>query len=82
MTEQVKEKTVFKLSDVDLANPVYRKGYPGRLRVCYPDTTNWARHMIVPHPNAKLELGAFYKAGSIKSIRGFLMESLNNRKAK
>lgn len=79
MTEEVKQKPIFKLPEADLQNPLYRKGYPGRLRVCYPDTTNWSRDMIVPHPNANLKLGAYFKAGSIKSIRGFLIEAMKEK---
>jgi len=72
MTE---EKKIFKLSDVELADPKLRKGYPGRLYTCYPTTENWNRDN--PHSNYKRDLTSYYKVGGMKAIRGDLMKVLN-----
>lgn len=80
MTEEVKEKAVFRLPAEELANPKYRKGYPGRLYVNYPNTENWRKDMIVPHPNYKVNLAAYYKSGGYNSIRGDMLNDLKRKR--
>ncbi len=75
MTEEVKqERTPFKLSDEELSNPKFRKGFPGRLYSPYPQS--WDKNAPYPHSNYKPELSSYYKAGRHIGIRDSLTAAL------
>lgn len=76
--EQVTEekiKPAFRLSDEELANPKFRKGYPGRLYRVYPKS--WDKEATTPHGNYKENLSSYYKAGRFLGLRGELMSAIN-----
>jgi hypothetical protein len=63
--EELKKKE-FKLSDEELSNPKYRKGWPGQL--VFPPGND--------HTNGMLS--GYYKAGRYVGVRGAHMQYLNN----
>jgi hypothetical protein len=75
VNEHYKEKPVFQLTPEELANPKFRKGYPGRKYRVYPKS--WNPDAVVPHANYREDLSSFYKAGKFLGIRSELMSALN-----
>lgn len=76
MNEEVKK--VFTLSEEELTNPTYRKGWPGYMTIAYPnhfvDKTKKPR--VAPHDNYQPWLSSYYRAGRYVAIRGELMSIL------
>lgn len=58
LEEKSKERKPFLLTPEEL---LIRKGYPGKLYVNYPNTENWTKTMIVPHPNFKPNKASYYR---------------------
>jgi hypothetical protein len=76
MTEdKKKDKPVFVLPPEELANPKFRRGYPGRLFVVCPKS--WDKEAPHPHPKFNMSLASYYKAGRFVGIRSELMVALN-----
>ena len=77
MTEEVRK--VFKLSDEELTNPTYRKGWPGYMTIAYPnhvvDKTRKTQ-VVAPHDNYQPWLSSYYRAGKYVAIRDGLMSTL------
>ena len=62
------------MTEKDLNNPKYRKGYTGRLYTPYPPS--WDKKKTDIHPNFKYELASYYRAGQYVGLRGELMTAL------
>lgn len=77
MSEEL-EKKVFKLSDEELANPTYRKGWPGYMTIAYPNhfVEKAKKPRVAPHDNYQPWLSSYYRAGRYVAIRGELMAAL------
>ena len=75
--ENKEERKPFKLTDEELANPKFRKGFKGYLHTSYPNTLTWKQDAIMPHPNYDPLLSSYYKAGRYVGIREELMSGLN-----
>lgn len=72
------EKKVFKLSDEELSNPSYRKGWPGYMTIAYPNhfVEKTKKPKVAPHDNYKPWLSSYYRAGRYVAIRDELMSTL------
>jgi hypothetical protein len=73
--ETKKEFKVFKLSEEELTNLKYRRGYPGLLMNIYPPRSK--EELPNPHGNYKVNLASYYRQGKYVSVREDLMSALN-----
>ena len=68
------EKKVFKLSEEELANPLYRKGWPGYMTIAYAN--HYDKKREAPHDNYQPWLSSYFRAGRYVAIRDGLMNTL------